>query len=551
MRRLLIIAASALIAGCSGGLPSTAHLAPASTPAPIAPASPGATAQVTFSIVPTKVPASMRRQPRYVSYATQSAAIAITGTGAATTTTTINCTNGTCSGTVNAPVGTDTFSVKLYDQPNGAGSLLSSGSTTKTIVQNQANSVFITFDGIPASVQYITLSNGSPPIGSPSTSTVTAAVADADGYTIVGPGSYTTPITLTLTDSSQSTSLSKTTLTSPSDSATLSYNGTPKIAAQIGAAVQGHAQTATTTFEPVNVREYAIPTAGGYPNAIVAGADGAMWFTEQANRIGRIAMNGTITSYATSGQPRSIVAGPDGALWFSEGGSSTAQYGKVTTAGVVTEYALNPRPASTCPSSLIFGPDNATVYISDYCGDTGTIYAVTAATGAVVASYAGEYDGYPWNMVFGPDGMLYAGENHGRILRIDTSNGHETSYVVPGSHAVLYLANGPDGKIWFTEDIGTTIGNVTTSGTVTQFTVPVSSGTAWQIISGSDGALWFTVGTIGSGSPAQCRIVRTTTSGTMSSWAIADCASQGLAFGPDGNIWLAEKNAGKIGIFTP
>jgi hypothetical protein len=37
------------------------------------------------------------------------------------------------------------------------------------------------------------------------------------------------------------------------------------------------------------VTEYVIPTANSYPQAIVAGPDGNMWFTEAAtNKIGRI-----------------------------------------------------------------------------------------------------------------------------------------------------------------------------------------------------------------------------------------------------------------------
>ena len=55
---------------------------------------------------------------------------------------------------------------------------------------------------------------------------------------------------------------------------------------------------------------------------IVAGPDGALWFTvggTLAGKIGRITVSGSVTTYnAAAG---SIVVGPDGALWFAEGGA--------------------------------------------------------------------------------------------------------------------------------------------------------------------------------------------------------------------------------------
>src|SRR5438552_3803240 len=73
------------------------------------------------------------------------------------------------------------------------------------------------------------------------------------------------------------------------------------------------------------ITEYSIPTAGSGPYGIVAGPDGALWFTELfANKIGRITTSGAITEYAIpplnfgGGTPNDITAGPDGALWFGE-----------------------------------------------------------------------------------------------------------------------------------------------------------------------------------------------------------------------------------------
>jgi virginiamycin B lyase len=69
---------------------------------------------------------------------------------------------------------------------------------------------------------------------------------------------------------------------------------------------------------------------------LILGPDGALWFTEGAitNQLGRITLAGAITEYAVPAQktatsttkylptatpnPGWLVAGPDGAIWFTE-----------------------------------------------------------------------------------------------------------------------------------------------------------------------------------------------------------------------------------------
>ena len=46
--------------------------------------------------------------------------------------------------------------------------------------------------------------------------------------------------------------------------------------------------------------------------------------------------------------------GPDGALWFAEFG--TDQIGRITTAGIITEFQLT---LGTAPSEIALGPDGA------------------------------------------------------------------------------------------------------------------------------------------------------------------------------------------------
>ncbi len=117
------------------------------------------------------------------------------------------------------------------------------------------------------------------------------------------------------------------------------------------------------------VSEHALAGAapGGFGNAepysIALGPDGALWFTEQAlGRIGRISTAGVLQEFAIpdsagvaqgeygSPAPRFIVAGPDGALWFTDGGDESI--GRITTAGQVSEYPIGTATPSS-PQGIV------------------------------------------------------------------------------------------------------------------------------------------------------------------------------------------------------
>ena len=78
-------------------------------------------------------------------------------------------------------------------------------------------------------------------------------------------------------------------------------------------------------------------------------SDGKLWFTEPGvYKIGSISIDGVVTEYSATPAvvPQQIVAGPDGALWFTD---ASGGIGRITTQGVVTEYLLGNR------NSLPFG----------------------------------------------------------------------------------------------------------------------------------------------------------------------------------------------------
>jgi virginiamycin B lyase len=92
------------------------------------------------------------------------------------------------------------------------------------------------------------------------------------------------------------------------------------------------------------------------PNEMVAGPDGALWFTNLfQGTIGRITTSGQVTIYPVAGgsDPQAITAGPDGALWFAN--SNSNEIDRITTSGQVTAYTL-PTP-NTYPYGITVGPD--------------------------------------------------------------------------------------------------------------------------------------------------------------------------------------------------
>jgi len=109
----------------------------------------------------------------------------------------------------------------------------------------------------------------------------------------------------------------------------------------------------------VNQRSVAVATivVGSLSAGIVVGNDGNLWFPEQnANKIGHMATDGTgfgesaVLSYGKN--PFRIAVGSDQNLWFTcqSVGVNNAAIGKITTAGVITEYHPAEIPAGPAPT---------------------------------------------------------------------------------------------------------------------------------------------------------------------------------------------------------
>jgi virginiamycin B lyase len=134
------------------------------------------------------------------------------------------------------------------------------------------------------------------------------------------------------------------------------------------------------------------------------------------------------------------------------------------------------------------------------------------------------------------------------------------------TEGVSGITTGPDGALWFTYSVTTStgggprVGRMSTAGQATEFTLPSEAsltpvGQNSRIVSGPGGKLWFTMESLG----ATNFIGAASTSGeitvygipTMPTKTVPGAGACGIAAGPDGNIWFAERAFGAIVRMTP
>jgi hypothetical protein len=216
-------------------------------------------AQMTINI-PAKISSG---KAQYISAATQSLTVSLNGKSigeADLTATSANCSalpggGRSCTASFSGPVGQNTFVVSMYDATGGKGNVLSTGNVVATIQAGAIANVAVTLDGVPATVSAV-LGQSTLAVGNPGSVSVTVQAKDSSGNLIIGPGGYSTPITLAISGDTYNTlSLSSTSVTSPGQVVTLAYTGgsnigstiTPSIGSAAGTAAKFNATGASLT----------------------------------------------------------------------------------------------------------------------------------------------------------------------------------------------------------------------------------------------------------------------------------------------------------------
>lgn len=288
---------------------------------------------------------------------------------------------------------------------------------------------------------------------------------------------------------------------------------------------------------------------GTWPRKIAFDDRGSMWITESsADAIAERRPDGRIVQHrlgeATETSVDDIVRGPDGNMWFQ----GFQVVGWVTPSGEVGGFELGDGPDIGLPSAMTRGPNGNVWFTSD--GVEPAIRRVTAKRAIRVYPLPGGEGGLTFSgITAGRDGALWfvqkaddpeiAPEAVGR-LEVD---GRYMRIPIPHDVAgANRIAAGPDKAVWFTQSSRHSIGRLTQTGKYREF--KLKPGTApFDIVSGSDGALWFTT---------QKSIGRITTAGAIRTWPIRGAKDlAGLAEAPNGSFWITDPSADRVHHFVP
>lgn len=276
------------------------------------------------------------------------------------------------------------------------------------------------------------------------------------------------------------------------------------------------------------------------PWDVVAGSDGAMWFTNfSSSTIGRSTTSGAVTRFSGAGiaLPVGITAGPDGALWFANQGNG-GSIGRITTAGAVTTFT---HPTISVPQDIAVGADGALWFTNTNNDSIGRITTAGVVTNVTDPGIDG-----PMGITAGPDGNLWFTSSLNKAIGRVTTAGVVTMFPSPSINSPWGITAGPDGNLWFADFGGTptTIGRMTPAGGYTAFEIAGFSLGASQITAGPDGNLWFT-STFGD------KVGRITPGGDVTDFGgFGGKTPRGIAAGPDGNLWFASFGTDWLGRMT-
>jgi len=247
---------------------------------------------------------------------------------------------------------------------------------------------------------------------------------------------------------------------------------------------------------------YGTPSQCDTSTSITPGPDGNLWFVDEfANIVGKISTKGKITKYplpvATPcnylpSAPIGIVAGPDGAMWFtvtypgnpfcSASPGYAPAVGRITTNGAMTFYYTG-APGTTndpSPERITAGPDGNLYFIVFGAGSQqfGVGKITTGGFISYVSAFSTDAPNFEDYLTFGSDGNLWVTDTFGHNIFRIASNGI-TAFAVGTYNGVQEAAygitTGPDGQLWFTTFDANVLGRITTAGAITLYPTPSCS----------------------------------------------------------------------------
>jgi virginiamycin B lyase len=322
----------------------------------------------------------------------------------------------------------------------------------------------------------------------------------------------------------------------------------------------------------VTVQAFPVPSPAADLQHIVAGPDGALWFTEQgAGKVGRITTAGQITEYpipnnasglADSGPTDIVPSG--GGLWFlTDIGEST--YRMATNGTFTLVYSNEFYPAANLSPS-----DTGGVWLMQSFGDGDTQDGqalVRVDPDGTATDYPATHTNHLYSIAEAPDGSVWF-NNGGSYLYRMTDAGAQTSspLSLPSPNEVSSIAFGHDGTVWFTDYAPNSLTGDGCCGGIDELADGVSHRTPvgiQQVVEGiepdsltvgPDGALWFAFHKPPA-FPSQMNsfdgVGRIDPATGQVQLADTDPYVPGdIAFGSDGALWFVDNGANDIGRIT-
>ncbi len=289
------------------------------------------------------------------------------------------------------------------------------------------------------------------------------------------------------------------------------------------------------------VREYDVPNVNSFTGALLAGADGNIWFLSSPGSYGTLYGIGYISPTGHMHPEQIDVVEP-------------------------VDCRTHPSFARECfeVSGLRFGPDHQLWYVveqqfppytpeirrSTLGGATIRFPLPTHSTDdSIITAFAFDSMGKLW---YTRAEVSLHSERAGWIGRLDPTDpaGSIIEFELPANGSPTSIVSGPDGNMWFFPDgVQHAIGKITPQGAITEYPVPYESSLAgWgqkELIVGPDHKLWFT-------DPQSGVIGSATMSGVITLYASGGGSfPTHLVAAPDGGLWFLDKGKIAIGHIAP
>lgn len=270
-------------------------------------------------------------------------------------------------------------------------------------------------------------------------------------------------------------------------------------------------------------------------------------------RLSRVSLRAFSVRHSTIGtwtQPAlwNIVRGVNGTVWFSATGASDSTpysaIGSVSATGRVREFVL---PGHASVASLGRGQDGK-IWFTAVNADQLTSEVGRITTSGRLIVVATGLSPLVNGIAAGPGGDMWVGDQS-NVYRV-TPRGAVTTFALPTPYTAFNLVQGPDGNMWFTSVLTLdgphpdAIGRITPGGKMRFFTIPSNDSAPDGIAVGPDRNLWF-----GEGAG---RIGRITTSGQVTEFATGYRVSKisAVVAGPGRRMWFMDRGRRAVGEIT-